>query len=152
MSNSLALQFRTTIDEFSALLENLPASIADVACRQEGWTGGQIVGHLIDSAANNRQRFVRASIDGRYYGPGYEQDQWVIALGYREQSWDTLLRWWRAEHEILVAVVEHIPEQKLAAECIVEDSAPVTLSFLITDYLRHQRHHFEQLKSGLLVP
>jgi len=55
---------------------------------------------LLDSAANNRQRFVRAAIDGQYAGPGYEQGAWVAAHGYSDKPWDTLLRWWQAEHEI----------------------------------------------------
>ena len=69
-----------------------------------GWTRKQIVGHLLDSAANNRQRFVRAAIQGKYTGPEYEQDAWVAAHGYGDVPWETLVRWWQAEHEILMAV------------------------------------------------
>ncbi len=57
--------------------------------REGGWTRKQIVGHLLDSAANNRQRFVRASTDGKYKGPKYSQDAWVAAHGYSEQTWET---------------------------------------------------------------
>jgi hypothetical protein len=31
----------------------------------------------------------------------------------------------------------------------VGDHAPVTLRFLIEDYLKHQRWHFAQLKAGI---
>jgi len=113
-----------------------------------GWTRKQIVGHLLDSATNNRQRFVRAAADGHYAGPRYAQDAWVAAHGYAEQSWETLLRWWQVEHEILTEVVERIPEERLAAECVVGDNGPVTLRFLIEDYLTHQRWHFGQLAGG----
>jgi hypothetical protein len=105
------------------------------------------VGHLLDSAANNRQRFVRATIDGQYAGPGYAQDAWVAAHGYADQSWETLLRWWEAEHEILAAAVDRVPEERLEAKCVVGVDAPVTLRFLIEDYLRHQRWHFKQLEA-----
>jgi hypothetical protein len=88
---------------------------------------------------------VRAAIDGQYAGPGYAQDAWVAAHGYDDESWETLLRWWQAEHEILAAVVERVPEEQLEAQCVVGDDAPVTLRFLIEDYLRHQRGHFTQL-------
>jgi len=106
------------------------------------------VGHLLDSAANNRQRFVRAATDGRFAGPNYAQDAWVTAHGYAGQSWETLLRWWNVEHEILAAAVDNIPEERLDASCIVGDDAPVSLRFLIEDYLRHQRWHFAQLASN----
>jgi hypothetical protein len=72
----------------------------------------------------------------------------VAAHGYAGQSWETLLRWWQAEHEILVALVDRIPEQRLGAMCTVGDDPPVTLRFLIEDYLTHQRGHFKQLAAA----
>jgi hypothetical protein len=105
--------------------------------------------YLLDSAANNRQRFVRAAIDGSYADPRYAQEAWVTAHGYADQSWETLLRWWQTEHEILAVVVDRIPEERLAAECMVGDGEPVTLRFLIEDYLAHQRWHFAQLTAGV---
>ena len=72
----------------------------------------------------------------------------MAAHGYSDGSWETLLRWWQAEHEILAAVVERIPEDRLEAKCVVGDDAPVTLRFLIEDYLRHQRLHFAQLAAA----
>jgi hypothetical protein len=74
--------------------------------------------------SNNRQRFVRATIDGQYSGPGYAQDAWVAAHGYGDKLWDTLLRWWQAEHEILMAVVDRIPEERLEVCCVVGADAP----------------------------
>jgi hypothetical protein len=88
-------------------------SLADTPWREGGWTRKQIVGHLLDSAANNRQRFVRAAIHGSFTGPDYAQDAWVAAHGYAGQPWETLLRWWEVEHEILAAVVDRIPEERL---------------------------------------
>jgi hypothetical protein len=119
--------------------------------RAGGWTRKQIVGHLLDSAANNRQRFVRAATDGSYEGPKYAQNVWVAAHGYATPRWETLLRWWLAEHEILAAVVERIPEDRLDVSCVIGDDAPVSLRFLIENYLRHQRWHLKQLTTGTSV-
>jgi hypothetical protein len=145
MTTELAEQFRTELGALQAALLALDPALADVPWRAGGWTRKQIVGHLLDSATNNRQRFVRAATDGSYAGPRYAQDAWVAAHGYAEQSWETLLRWWQIEHEILAAVVDRIPEERLSAECAVGDDAPVTLRFLIEDYLTHQRWHLAQL-------
>ena len=145
MPPQLALQFRHELHALHATLLALPPELADTPWREGGWTRRQIVGHLLDSAANNRQRFVRASIDGQYSGPDYKQDAWVSAHGYANQPWETLLQWWQVEHEILAAAVDHIPEERLESTCTVGASEPVTLRFLIEDYLRHQRWHFAQL-------
>ncbi|HVN94723.1 MAG TPA: DinB family protein [Terracidiphilus sp.] len=148
MPTQLACDFRAELDRLRAALLALPPSLADIPWRPGGWTRKQIVGHLIDSATNNRQRFVRAAIDGAYAGPGYAQDDWVLAHGYGSQQWDTLLRWWQTENEILMAAVDQIPEDRLASSCVVGSDAPVTLRFLIEDYLRHHQHHFKQLQAS----
>jgi hypothetical protein len=125
----------------------VPVELAGIPWRTDGWTRRQIVGHLCDSAANNRQRFVRAAIDGTYAGPGYAQDAWVAAHGYDAMEWETLLRWWQIEHEILAAVVRRIPAERLEAMCTVGDDAPVTLRFLIEDYIAHHKGHLKQIQA-----
>ncbi len=49
----------------------------------ERWTKKEVLGHLIDSASNNHQRFVRGQIAVRQDFPGYEQEQWVRIQGYQ---------------------------------------------------------------------
>ena len=143
-----ARKFRAGLDDVHRALLTVPESMADVPWRQGGWTRKQIVGHLLDSAANNRQRFVRASSGGAYFGPNYGQEEWVAAHGYAEQTWETLLAWWETEHEILIAVVDRVAEEQLETQCILDEAAPVTLRFLIEDYVDHQRWHVKQLLAG----
>jgi hypothetical protein len=145
MANRLAETFRSELAEIRERLSAVPVDLADKPWREGGWTRKQVMGHMLDSATNNRHRFVWAAISGHYEGPQYDQKPWVDAHGYAEQEWGTLLRWWVAEHEILVSVVDRIPEQRLGAICTVGDEAPVTLRFLIEDYLRHQRGHVKQI-------
>jgi hypothetical protein len=148
MPTQLACDFRAELSSIEHALFDLPHTLADTPWRAGGWTRKQIVGHLLDSAANNRQRFVRAAIDGQYAGPSYPQDAWVAAHGYADQPFDTLLGWWKAEHEILMTVVDRIPEDRLEASCVVGDGQPVSLRFLITDYIRHQKWHLKQLQAA----
>lgn len=151
MPTQLALHFRVELDSVYAALLALSPELADTAWREGGWTRKQIVGHLLDSAANNRQRFVRASIDGSFIGPDYAQDAWVAAHGYSGQSWTTLIDWWKVEHEILAAAADRIPEERLDASCTVGQNTPVTLRFLIEDYVRHQRLHLAQLTAPVVA-
>ncbi|HEY2861614.1 MAG TPA: DinB family protein [Terracidiphilus sp.] len=145
MPGETAIRFRNGLAEVQSALLAMNAGLADVPWRPNGWTRKQIVGHLLDSAANNRQRFIRAALDGSYSGPGYAQDAWVDLQGYGEQNWETLLGWWQAEHEMLAAIVDRIPEDRLATPCIIGGGAPVTLGFVIDDYVSHQHHHLRQI-------
>ena len=148
MPTQVAHAFRAGLNKLHAELLAVSPALADVPWREGGWTRKQIVGHLLDSATNNRQRFVRAATEGRYAGPQYEQDAWVSAHGYSDQEWETLLRWWLAEHEILMAVVDRIPEDRLEVECVVGEEKSVTLRFLIEDYISHQQGHFKQIQAS----
>lgn len=80
----VARDFRAGLDEVNRALVSLPESLAALPLCEGGWTRKQIVGHMLDSAANNRQRFVRASTAGSYFGPNYGQNEWVAAHGYEE--------------------------------------------------------------------
>jgi len=144
MPTEIARNFRAEIAAFHSALVALPAGLADTPWREGGWTRKQIVGHLLDSAANNRQRFVRASIHGSFTGPDYAQAAWVNAHGYGDLPWATLLDWWQVEHAILAAAVDHIPEERYDAICKIGENAPVTLRFVVEDYFRHQRWHLQQ--------
>jgi hypothetical protein len=148
MPTELARWFRAEMEGVRAELYEVPPELAGIPWRTGGWTRKQIVGHMMDSAANNRQRFVRAAIDGRYSGPPYAQEAWVAAHGYTSQSWEKLLAWWSTEHEILAAVVGQIRAARLEASCVVGENAPVTLRFLIEDYVTHQQWHLKQIRSG----
>jgi DinB superfamily len=113
--------------------------------REGGWSKREILGHLIDSALNNHQRFVRASLDGSYAGPSYQQQGWVNMHGYGSMEWPVLLDHWRAQNELLCEVVDRIPEDRLNAECRIGDSAPMTLQALVEDYLSHLEGHVGQI-------
>ncbi|HEY9128153.1 MAG TPA: DinB family protein [Acidobacteriaceae bacterium] len=148
MSTEVGRWFRAELTQIRADLCDAARELADVPWRAGGWTRKQIVGHMLDSATNNRQRFVRASTEKEYSGPQYDQDAWVAAHGYGSQSWETLLGWWSTEHAILAAVVDNIGEEQLAVSCTVGDAAPVTLRFLIEDYIAHQKWHLNQICAG----
>jgi hypothetical protein len=145
--SEIARKFAADLNEvFTALLAT-PPSLFDKPWREGGWTRKQIVGHLLDSAANNRQRFVRATLDGTYAGPGYAQDAWVDLNGYRDLPWEMLLNWWQVEHEMLKMLVSRIPADRMGVMCVVGENPPVTLRFLIEDYIAHQRHHLKQIQA-----
>jgi hypothetical protein len=112
------------------------------------WVRKEILGHLIDSAANNHQRVVRAQLVERLASPGYDQEAWVALHGYRARPWAELVDLWVSLNRHLAAVIESVPPDKLQTACAIGESQPCSLAWLITDYLRHLRHHLEQIQRG----
>ena len=109
------------------------------------WSKKQVLGHLIDSASNNHQRFVRAQLSGEIKLPGYEQESWVRTQAYQSESWEHLVQLWKFYNLHLLHVVAAIPENRLTSLCFIGDNEPVTLEFIITDYIRHLEHHLQQI-------
>jgi hypothetical protein len=109
------------------------------------WTRKQILGHLIDSAANNHHRFVRAQFETDFAMPGYAQESWVNANAYQERSWEDLVALWTIYNRHLIHVMEHAPKAALGALCRIGAGDPVTLEFLMIDYVDHLQHHLHQI-------
>lgn len=138
-------------DELSLLVrETIPRleAITATESRKLGpgtWSRKDILGHLIDSALNNHQRFVRASLTGELTFPSYDGDAWVAAQAYRDRPWLALINLWAHLNAHLAHVVARIPGERLAAPCRIGAGEDVTLEFLVRDYLEHLRHHLAQV-------
>lgn len=139
-----ALQrFETILRDAPSRLQALGEEEAARGRAGREWTPKQELGHLIDSAANNHQRFVRAQLKVRYDGPGYEQNEWVDRQGYAETPWTDLVHLWEAYNRHLLRVLRRIPEETWAHECRIGGAEPVTLQFVAVDYVRHLQHHLD---------
>src|SRR5438270_13161987 len=145
MSHTNQAQFRERISSAYQLLRGVSEEGSQRPLREEGWSRKEILGHLVDSALNNHQRFVRAALDGSYTGPTYAQSDWVNIHGYRSMPWASLLEHWRLQNVLLGEVIRRVPESMLEAPCRIGDNAPVSLRFLIEDYVAHLDHHLKQL-------
>jgi len=111
------------------------------------WSRKQVMGHLVDSAFNNHQRFVRAQLSSSLSFPGYTQDSWVTAQGYQDRSWADVLRLWVEVNRHLAHVIGRISRHALVTPCSIGEGAPVTLRFVLEDYVRHLHHHLAQVLS-----
>jgi hypothetical protein len=109
------------------------------------WSRKQVLGHLIDSASNNHQRFVRVQLYEGLTLPGYAQDDWVAVQHYQSQPWSQLIELWLAYNRHLLHLMRRVPQQKLGHTFEVGDSGPITLGFLMADYVRHLEHHLAQI-------
>ncbi len=144
MPAELSQLLRKAID---AELPSLRALTETEAATKGGtaWSRKEELGHLIDSASNNHLRFVRATLETEFHGPSYDQNGSVTLHGYQELSWSDLLEFWQRYNMLLARVIARIPESKLQTRCRVGDSSPITLQFLIEDYVAHMQHHIDHI-------
>ena len=120
------------------------------------WSPREVLGHLIDSASNNHQRFVRAQFQDDLVFLGYDQDAWVRLQRYQESPWVDLVALWRAFNSHLARVMALVPEpvrtrvhfrhnlDELAWQTVAPGE-PTTLDFFMGDYVDHVKHHLRQI-------
>ena len=107
------------------------------------WSKKEIIGHLVDSACNNHQRFIRAPGESIFVFPDYAQDYWVDRQSYNDWLWPDLLQLWRLYNFHIAHLCKRLPEEDLDTECRIGSNEPVSLGFLVGDYLAHQKHHLK---------
>ena len=134
-----------TVDAAEQKLRALSSAESADALKPGGWSRKQVLGHLIDSASNNHQRFVRAAQQPSLEFPPYDQDGNVHLQAPQEADWTLLISLWSAYNRYLAHVIARLPASKLETSCRIGDGKPVTLRFLAEDYLTHMRHHLRQM-------
>jgi hypothetical protein len=108
------------------------------------WSKKEILGHLIDSAANNHQRLVRLQLEPEISLPGYDQDDWVRLNRYQQKPWNEIVTLWSAYNRHLATVIESLDDPALG-HVWHSPSSDVTLEFVAADYVRHLTHHLRQI-------
>lgn len=154
--SQLGDQLRDVVRSALPVLLTLSGAQTESTIIAGGWSAKQVLGHLIDSAANNHQRFVRAQFTDDLVFAGYDQEQWIRVQRYDASEWSELVEFWKAYNLHLAHVVDGIPEavltqvrrahslDKIALRPVPVDE-PTTLQYLVEDYLAHLGEHLRQL-------
>jgi hypothetical protein len=151
--------FRATVLDAATRMRGIPAEQSREKSSPDDWARVEILGHLIDSAANNHQRFVRAQFTDDLVFPGYEQEGWVSSQRYVDESWTDLIQLWSSYNLHIHHLASVIPETILTkprtthnldqiAFKLVDKSEATTLEYFIRDYVDHLRHHLNQIFPG----
>ena len=141
----VAEEFKQVIAATSKALDALSEKESADRGAAGKWSKKEILGHLIDSAANNHQRFVRAQLSAELKLPGYEQESWVKTQQYQNEPWSDLVQLWKSYNLHLLHMVSVLPEAVLHNHIFIDEHEPVTLEFLVQDYVRHLKHHLKQI-------
>ena len=139
------LLLRALIDRLPARLTNLSPDQVQRKASPSQWSLKEELGHLLDSAANNHQRIVRAQLEDKPAMPEYDGDQWVALHRYQERDWSSLIAIWADLNRQLLAAAEAVPDSAWLRTCTIADSAPLTLQFVFDDYVHHMLHHLRHM-------
>ena len=146
-----AQELRELVGDYEARFLAIRDAEAGRVPGRDKWSRKQILGHLIDSAANNHQRFIRMQLTAELRFPGYEQDHWVRLNHYAKRPWKELVTLWAAYNRHLAEVIANITPGTLGnmwEKTEGSDDQRSDLEFVATDYVRHLRHHLEQIERG----
>lgn len=142
------VKFSGLVDSFGKRLTEIDENITGIKPAKDKWSLKEIVGHLIDSASNNHQRFVWLQLGNLREFPVYEAEQWIAVQKYNEMDWNDISALWRSYNHILLKVIEHIDAHTLANAWFLKDKE-LSLEFLVNDYYRHMEWHIGHFEERL---
>ena len=118
---------------------------------EKSWSTKEIVGHLIDSASNNHQRFIRLQYTRELTFPDYqsENEKWVTIQNYQEEDWNSLVQLWKCFNLHIIHIIRNIDRKKLSHIWSKGPGSPVSLQDLIIHYLAHFKVHLDQIEANL---
>ena len=156
VTSDYIVELRQIIDRARPFLDRMSDEISSRRPAPNKWSPREIVGHLIDSASNNHQRFVRAQLSDDLEFPGYEQDAWVSVQRYQNAPWQDLVALWFYFNLHVARVMESAANDERIrprarhnldeiAWKTVPRNRPATLDYFMRDYVNHLKHHLSQL-------
>ncbi len=113
--------------------------------RPDKWSRKEILGHLIDSACNNQQKFVRMMYQSPLEFPGYAQDDWVLLQKWESADWENMIILWESYNSHLAHLIEQTDAGLCENSITIDGVGPFTLGFVVPDYVEHLKHHVKQI-------
>ena len=139
----LSRAFSQTLDQLTPCLQSITNWTEPLTPGK--WSRIEILGHLLDSATNNHQRFVRALSQNHLEWPGYDQDRHVEVQNFSQANPELLTTLVVSYNHYLADLFRQFPDDKLGTVCQIGNDAPITLETLALQYVAHAEHHLKQL-------
>ncbi len=154
--NEYSKRLVIVIEKYRALLQTISDNTAALKPNPLKWSKKELLGHLIDSAANNHQRFVRIQDKEDLIFEGYNQDFWVKISNYQNENWNNIISLWYNYNLHLAQIIGNIADEILyktrtshnlhqIAFKAIPEKEPTTLVYFIEDYIDHMKYHLDQI-------
>ena len=145
---TVSKQLRELIDDARPRLLSITEKRAGEKPIADKWSVKEILGHMTDSAANNHQRIVRMQERADIGNFQYTQNHWVTSQHYDAIPWPEEVEFWYCFNAHLAHIIAHIDPKTLGHTCDMGYDKTATLKFVAEDYVRHQKHHLDQIFGG----
>jgi hypothetical protein len=142
---NVANELREVIANVVPMLESLDESTIAIRPAPKKWSKKEILGHLIDSACNNQQKFVRMMQQPHLNFPGYAQDDWVDLQNWAAADWSEMIALWTHYNRHIAFLIETIDSKYHDHAITIEGTGPFKLEFIMPDYVEHFKHHVKQI-------
>ena len=134
------------VTNYTIKIEAIPDLLFSAKPQPEKWSKKEVLGHLVDSAQNNLRRFICGQNEKQPPVITYQQDFWVSSNQYRSIPKEEVIQLWRLLNFRICAVLENLPPENYTKEC--NTGSLHTLQWLAGDYVKHLKHHMNQIISG----
>ncbi len=150
------LQIKEIVEDAIVQIGKIDDATFDLKPLPNKWSKKEILGHLIDSAYNNHQRFLRAEEQGNLVFGGYNQDEWVVKNKYQSRTKTDVVDTFANANHHLSCLIEGLSNEVLEHKTtdhnfhkicmkLIDENAETTLSYLIEDYIFHLNYHLKQI-------
>lgn len=150
--NSVAKELNELIEIFKNDFSGLDERMTSINISEDKWSLKEIIGHLVDSASNNHQRFVRFQLSDTLEFPDYKNDEWLRIQKHQAMQFTDLLSLFYYYNKLLVNIISNIDEKCLERRWNIswdENSTYITFEKLVTHYVDHMKGHLTHFRERL---
>ena len=136
--------YRELINDFSILMQK-HQKISSIRIDETKWTLKEMIGHLIDSASNNHQRFIRLQTEKEIIFPYYDPEEWKNISKVKIFDCSQLISLWKNYNDFLIHIITNINPANLENVWKTSEGNK-SLDFLVSDYLSHMKIHYDMFE------
>lgn len=134
------------IEDALEIFDQSPSNTWAIRPNPTKWSRIEILGHLVDSARINLQRFNEIQyFDSPYTVRPYPQDQLVIINSYQKHSYQVVVTIWKSLNYHISYLIENYSDTNYSKPVILTDGTETDFRWLVEDYIAHLEHHLAQI-------
>jgi len=146
--SSITKGIEERISNWESKLTQLDKDTISTKRNSQNRTIKQILGHLVDSCANNHHRIIRLQYNTKLTFPDYQQDNdlWIKLQDYQNEDWNNIIQLWKFYNIHMIQVIKSVDHSQLNNEWTNFEGNKVTLEKMIDGYLWHIDLHLDQIE------
>ncbi len=149
---NIAKELEETIEIFRNDFSGLHEQITSHRISEDKWTLKEIIGHLIDSASNNHQRFIRFQLSETLDFPDYKNSEWLRIQKHQDMKFSELLLLFYYYNKLIINIILNIDEKCLKNKWYIqwdENSTFIIFEQLLNHYVEHMKSHLIHFRERL---